>query len=124
MESLLALQQLQFNPRTKAAAEAEIGKVRKQVPAQIMAQYERLVSRQKKGVSLVRNGVCSECHLRIPGGKLVGLAHTDEIHTCDNCGRYLHLPDDELLRMRFSAPGLPAKTPAKRSARRTLVHVG
>lgn len=126
MESLIALQRLQFDGGSKAAYEPEMVRLRKQVPAQIMAHYERLVSRGKKGVSLARNGVCCECHLRIPGGKLVSLAHTDEVHLCDNCGRYLHLPDDELLRMRSPtpAPAIPAKTLAKRSARRTTVHVG
>ncbi len=123
MVRLLALQQLQFEPRKRAAAETEMEKLRKQVPAPILAHYDRLVSRQKKGVSLARNGVCCECHLRIPGGKLVSLAHADEIHLCDNCGRYLHLPDDELLRLRFPLPGTAAKTPAKRSSRKALVDV-
>ena len=124
MESLIALQQLQFDSRRPAPSEAEMGQLRQQVPAQILAHYERLVLRKKKGVSLARNGVCCECHLRIPGGKLVNLAQEGEVHLCDNCGRYLHLPDDELLRMKSPAPATPAKTPAKRSTRRTAVHAG
>ena len=95
MDSLLALQKLQFDVRARpTAAQAELEKLRAEVPPPILAHYERLVARGKKGVALARNGACSECHLRITGGKLVNLSATpNEVHLCDNCGRYLYLPE-------------------------------
>lgn len=125
MENLRALQRLQFDARSRTAvSEVKMGKLRAQVPAPILAQYERLALRGKKGVAIAQNGVCSECHLRIPSGTMAGLAYTDEIHVCDNCGRYLYLPEDEPVGLSDSAPPpKPVKTPVKRSSRRTAAHV-
>ena len=96
MEQLLALQELQFDARSRnSEAKPEMQKLREKVPAPILAHYERLVSRGKKGVAIARKGVCSECHLRITGAKLVTLAYSDEVQLCDNCFRYLYLPEDE-----------------------------
>ena len=98
MEHLLALQKLQLpnallSPRDKS----ELLKLREQVPASLLIRFDRFIVRGKKAVAVVRNGVCSECHLRISSGTLASLAYTAEVHTCDNCGRYLHLPENEPL---------------------------
>jgi len=97
MEQLLALQSLQFDERSRTSrANAEMEKLRDKVPTSILAHYERLVLRGRKGVAMVRAGVCSECHLRITRGKLANLSATaNELHLCDNCGRYLYLPEGE-----------------------------
>jgi hypothetical protein len=96
MEQLIALQKLQFGPQSGTTeAQAQMEQLRQEIPAPILAHYERLVLRGKKGVAVARNGVCSECHLRITVGKLAGLIYTDEASLCDNCGRYLYLPEDE-----------------------------
>jgi hypothetical protein len=93
MDRLLALQKLQFDARGPIIPpQAELEKVRAEVPPPILAHYERLVARGKKGVALALNGVCSECHLRITSGKLVDLSAGSEVQLCDNCGRYLYLP--------------------------------
>ncbi|HRI11712.1 MAG TPA: C4-type zinc ribbon domain-containing protein [Verrucomicrobiota bacterium] len=112
MEGLLALQTLQFDSRSrKVAAQTEIEVLRRKMPTSILADYERLVLRGKKGVAIARAGVCSECHLRIPVGKLASLRDTDRLHRCDNCGRYLYLPDGESI-------GLSEPKPASASTRR------
>lgn len=122
MDCLLALQKLQFDVRVRlTAVQAELEKLRAEVPPTILAHYERLVGRGKKGVALARNGVCSECHLRITGGKLVGLSAGTDIQLCDNCGRYLYLPE--------TAPVGLAETKAlptaaiKRTPREAVYHV-
>jgi predicted nucleic acid-binding Zn-ribbon protein len=99
MEQLLALQNLQFDERSRTSrSKAELEKLRDKVPTPILAHYERLVLRGRKGVAIARAGVCSECHLRITGGKLVNLsAKPNEVHLCDNCGRYLYLPEVALV---------------------------
>jgi len=119
MESLFALQQIQFSARARTG-EAEMLALRADVPAPILAHYDRLAVRGKKGVALVRNGVCGECHLRIPVGKLVNLSSATEVQLCDNCGRYLHQPDETSGTPKEVVP--PIRTsPAKH---RTVSHVG
>jgi len=122
MEQLLALQKLQFDAASRSPeSKAEMEKLREKVLAPILAHYERLVLRGKKGVAIARNGVCSECHLRITAGKLATLAYTDEVQLCDNCGRYLYLPEDEPIGLSDAKPAPPA--PAKRASRKAAHHV-
>lgn len=122
MEQLLALQKLQFDARSRTSeSQAEMEMLREKVRAPILAHYERLVLRGKKGVAIVRNGVCSECHLPLPSGKLAGLVYTDEVQLCDTCGRYLYLPEDEPIGLSDSKPAPHA--PAKRPSLKTAQHV-
>ena len=93
MESLIALQAIELKrARPTAAAKEEIARFRSGVPEGILGHFDRLLARGKKGVAIARNGVCSECHLKISSGTLGSLPHEDDIHLCDSCGRYLHLP--------------------------------
>jgi predicted nucleic acid-binding Zn-ribbon protein len=118
MEQLLALQKLQFDARSRSAgSKAEMEKLREKIPTPILAHYERLVLHEKKGVAIARNGVCGECHLRITGAKLVTLAYSDEVQLCDNCGRYLYLPENEPLGLSDakSAPPAPTKRPSRKA---------
>ncbi|HTI70036.1 MAG TPA: hypothetical protein VMF06_08725 [Candidatus Limnocylindria bacterium] len=95
---LLALQ----NSGSKSGAnggpvESSIEKLRGKVPEAILAQFDRLQLRGKKGVAVVRNGVCGECHITIPLGTLRRAALGTELQRCGNCGRYLHLPEDVII---------------------------
>ena len=119
MEQLLASQRVQFDARSRTSdLKAEMEQLREKVPAAIFAHYERLVLRGKKGVAIARNGVCSECHLRITSGKLISLVDTDDVQMCDNCGRYLYLPDNEPLGLSDTkpAPSAPGKRPFQKKA--------
>ena len=40
------------------------------IPAQILAHYDRLAVRGKKGVAVIRNQVCTGCHMKLPIGTL------------------------------------------------------
>jgi hypothetical protein len=126
MEKLLALQKLELDtkPLTLKNA-AEILKLREQLPAAILSHFDRLVDRGKKGVAIACKGVCGECHLRLPSGTMAALVYTNEVHLCDNCERYLYLPEDEPLGLTDSPPPAiaPAKTVAKRTRKKALVHV-
>ena len=122
MEHLLALQKLQFDARKQGPAlRAEVEKLRTAVPPPILAHFERLVARGKKGVALVRNGVCSECHLRITNGKLVELSAGNKICLCDNCDRYLYLSENEPAGLSATRTG--PSLPVKRSSKKTVRHV-
>lgn len=65
------------------------------VPPPVLAHYLRLVERGRTGVAVVRHGVCSGCHLRLPSGQVAALVKSEELHLCENCGSYLLLPPDE-----------------------------
>lgn len=64
------------------------------IPAQLLAHYLRLIERNQRGVSMVRHGVCSECHIRVPFGMSAAL-RTDSLQVCEQCGCYLLLADEE-----------------------------
>ena len=122
MDRLLALQKLQFDVCARpTVAQAELEKLRAKVPSTILAHYDRLVARGKKGVALARNGVCSECHLRITGGKLIGLSVGTDIQLCDNCGRYLYLPEAAPVALAETKP--LASAGIKRTPRKAAHHV-
>ena len=122
MDRLVALQKLQFEARARIPAPpVEMEKLRSEVPPSILARYDRFVARGKKGVALARNGVCSECHLRITAGKLVGLSAGTDLQLCDNCGRYLYLPEGLPVDL-MATKALPSAA-VKRLPRGTAHHV-
>ena len=112
MESLIALQELQLKARKSAVSKEEIINLRSTVPDPILAHFDRLISRGKKGVALVRNGVCSACHLKISSGTLGQLPYSTDIHLCDSCGRYLYLPPET------ETPAPVETKPAKQTTRK------
>lgn len=119
-EKLLEVQRIELeNERLTPDQEAQSARLRAQIPATVLDRFDRWVSRGKRAVALVRNGVCCECHLRLPSGTLAALAYTTEIHYCDNCTRLLYLPEDESLGLMKDAPSSPAEAkPARRSRKR------
>jgi hypothetical protein len=126
MESLLALQRIKLqNRRLLPEQESECERLRANVPAAVLEKFDRLVSRGRKAVAIVRNGVCSECHLLLPLGSRAGLACMNEIHVCDNCGRYLSLPEERPSGLSDRSPITPelAKTPVKRTPSKAIAHL-
>ena len=92
METLVRLQNLEVGPNAESsAAKAAAEKLRAQVPAQILGHYLRLCARGKKGLALVRNQVCAECHVSVPLGTVVTVMKGVDIQLCGNCGRYLYV---------------------------------
>ena len=112
---LLALQSAETTPGGRSSlSEASIQALRKKVPAPILAQFDRLRLRGKKGLAVVRNGVCSECHISIPLGTLRRAATGDEIQVCGNCGRCLHLPEEAAAAINTPPPHPSERKPVKR----------
>lgn len=90
IELLFKLQELEMGPAADSPENsAEILRLRQEIPAPIMGHYERLRARDKKGVSIVRNGVCCECHMRMASGTHATLIRGEDISICGSCGRYL-----------------------------------
>ena len=93
LQNLIKLQSLEFGEIKEKNAEATIAELRDKIPAQILAHYDRLVAKGKKGVAAVRNQVCTGCHMRVPIGVVTTLMHDTDIQICESCGRYLYLSD-------------------------------
>jgi predicted nucleic acid-binding Zn-ribbon protein len=93
IQTLLKLQALEFGQETGKSVESQIAGLRGEVPAPILGHYDRLRVRGKKGVAIVRNQVCTGCHMLQPIGKITVLMRGEDIQLCDTCGRYLYLPD-------------------------------
>jgi hypothetical protein len=113
MESLIELQKIQLADGYSGET-PKVKKLRALVPEPILGHFDRLIARGKKGVAYVRAGVCSECHLRLSSGSMGSLLHPEEIHICDNCGRYL-LP--------AAAPEPPVEAaPTRKPRAKALAH--
>ena len=79
-------------PTTKNV-EAQAAELRGRIPQPIIGHYDRLRVRGKKGVAVVRNQVCTGCHMHVPIGQITVLMRGEDIQLCESCGRYLYLPD-------------------------------
>jgi len=92
LQNLIKLQSIQFGEVKDKNAEETTAELRTQIPSQILGHYDRLVAHRKKGVAIVRNQVCTGCHMHLPIGVIMTLMHAQDIQLCENCGRYLYLP--------------------------------
>ena len=105
---LLQLQTLEFNGKAAPAQAKLAAELRAKVPPPVLAHYDRLVARGKKGVALIRNeSVCTACHINVPRGVVVTLMNNTDLQLCGSCGRYLYLPEPTAT----PEPTAPKKTP-------------
>jgi hypothetical protein len=92
LQNLIQLQSLEFGGDEKEKGGAVLAELRAKIPSQILAHYDRLVARGKKGVAAVRGQVCSGCHMQVPLGVVMTIKRGQDIQLCESCGRYLYLP--------------------------------
>ena len=95
LQNLIKLQSLEFGEVEGKNAEATMAELRAKIPPQILGHYDRLVAKGKKGITMVRDQVCTGCHMRLPIGTIMTLRHDRDIQLCESCGRYLYLPPAE-----------------------------
>jgi hypothetical protein len=116
IELLFTLQGLEMGPSPKSSQnETEIRRLREKIPPPILAHYDRLLARGKKGVAMVRHGVCPECHMSLASGIYAQLIRAEDVVICGSCGRYLfYRPEDKP-----AEPPLPEPIPtaAKKKAK-------
>lgn len=124
MQNLLELQSLEFDQNITSKTEERIAELRTKIPEPILGHYDRLGDRGKKGLALVRNQVCTGCHMRVPIAVVVELKRGEDIRLCDSCGRYLYV-EDLISEAESGSPAAPEKTatPKKKAAakKRTAV---
>jgi len=117
IETLLELQEMELGPKAGLPESRPIIEtLRKTIPEPILAHYDRLIARGKKGVALVRRGVCSGCQMKLATGVHASLLRDEDIAMCDSCARYLIVAPDVPPPEQMP----PAKKPsAKRTRRKT-----
>jgi hypothetical protein len=93
LQNLLTLQGLEFGGALDKTTETQAADLRGLIPAPFLGHYDRLRARGKKGLALVRNQVCTGCHMRQPVGKITIVMRGEDIQLCDTCGRYLYLDE-------------------------------
>ena len=114
LQNLIQLQTLESSGVKDKSAEASLAELRAKIPSQIIAHYDRLVARGKKGLAAVRGQVCSGCHMQVPLGVVMTLKRGQDIQLCESCGRYLYLaePTKAEVPKPTAKPG-PARKPRK-----------
>jgi predicted nucleic acid-binding Zn-ribbon protein len=118
IQNLLSLQALEFGEVTGENVESQAAELRGKIPQPILGHYDRLRARDRKGVALVRNQVCTGCHMRVPIGQVTVIMRGEDIQLCETCGRYLYINPEP------AAPAEAAKTdeaavkPAKKRGRK------
>jgi predicted nucleic acid-binding Zn-ribbon protein len=125
IHNLLKLQALEFGETANKSVEAQSAELRGNIPQPIVSHYDRLRVRGKKGVAVVRNQVCTVCHMHVPIGQITMLMRGEDVQLCESCGRYLYLPDqaetEAMARLEAAKP--VAKAAAKPRKRRALASV-
>ncbi len=122
IQRLLELQELEKGPKAAAPeARRSAETIRKEIPEQILAHYDRLVARGKKGVVLVRRatGVCTGCQMKLASGNYAALLRNDDIAMCDTCGRYLVI-EPEPPASAAPVPSAPPKAAPNKRRKKTV----
>lgn len=113
LQAMLEIQEQQLVRNKKPDRNPSLAALRQKVPQQVLAHLDRLLQRGKKGVALLRNGVCAECHMHVPIGVVATIMHDRDIQLCANCGRYLYLPKEEMTAA-AAQPAPPAPKPRRK----------
>jgi C4-type zinc ribbon domain len=116
---LVKLQDIEFGDVIDKAGEKQIAELRAVIPAPILGHYDRLRVRDKKGIVAIRNQVCTGCHMGLPIGKVTVVMRGEDIQLCENCSRYLYVPEGQETSATEQAPAAtpqPASKPRKKKA--------
>lgn len=115
MQNLLKLQTLEFGEIQDAQTAAAIAELRGKIPPPILGHYDRLRVHGKKGLATVNHQVCMGCHLHVPLGVILTLKHGRDVQFCENCGRYLYLPEEPAAAQATTPPAAkPVRAPRRR----------
>ena len=117
MRILIELQSLEFEETIRPDIEECILALRAKIPRPILSHYDRLSDKGKKGVALLRNQTCTGCHMRVPVAVVFDLKHGEDVCLCENCGRYLYLPE-----ITAEAVVAAPEKPAAKNRRKQLAH--
>ena len=92
LQNLYRLQTLDCTGKKDDLAQA--AGLRAGIPEGMLTNYDRARARGRKGITLLRNNVCTNCRMQVPVAVAVSLLR-GTIQVCGNCGLYLCLPEPE-----------------------------
>jgi hypothetical protein len=122
IQDLFALQRAHDSGVTATAGgQSPYDQLRTRVPEPVLTHFDRLVSHGRKGIAVVRGGVCGGCHIRVPVGTELILARAQDLRLCENCGAYLMLDPENTPAAPVPAQPPPPAKPKPRRARRQLL---
>ena len=119
IQNLVKLQALEFGEISSKTLASEVAELRTLIPPTILGHYDRLAARGKKALAVVRNQVCSGCHMRLPIGTINTMMQGHDLQLCDSCGRYLYLAapaESQAPEIVVAAAAKPASRPRKAKA--------
>ncbi len=115
IQTLFEAQQiLQRHPAGSPERLAIVQQLNAEVPPPLLAHFLRIASQGRPGVALVRNGVCSGCHIRVPAAVVHALVRADDVHLCEHCSAYLLLPAEEAQRLKTASTAATRRPSARR----------
>jgi predicted nucleic acid-binding Zn-ribbon protein len=79
------------NKKDKNALEERRENIIKEFDNSLLAQYNNIALRKNNPVSLVDNGVCTECGVKLNAMLYDTLKRRDNINYCEHCGRILYI---------------------------------
>ncbi len=124
IRNLVKLQALEFGEISSKSLASQVAELRTLIPQAILGHYDRLAVRGKKALAVVRNQVCSGCHMRLPIGTINTMLQGHDLQLCDTCGRYLYLPEPaegQTSEIVVAAAAKPASKPRKGKALANVV---
>lgn len=75
------------------AIDAKIAEMEATLPPQVLSRYRRVAERRPRVVAPVIKGTCYGCFVAVPTAQASNADRNAEIHTCQNCGRFLYHVD-------------------------------
>lgn len=96
LENLLALQNIELVPgKATPERDTQILALRSRIPQRLLAHYDSLMANGRKGVAVVREGLCGECRRPVVARALDGFISGRRIAVCLHCRRFLCWPEAE-----------------------------
>jgi len=70
--------------------DTKIEEVKSGLEPRIRSRLDRIVGIRQRAVVPLINGTCYGCFTMVPTANLSSFSNRDQIHTCENCGRFLY----------------------------------
>ena len=94
LENLLALQNIELVPgKATPERDTQILALRSRIPQRLLAHYDSLMANGRKGVAVVRDGLCGECRQPAVNRTLDHFISSRPVPICLHCRRFLYWPE-------------------------------
>ena len=76
-----------------AEKKSVVEKAAEGIPADIMAEYNRIKANREDPVAILNGNICGGCNLQLPIGISSLIRNSDKLVRCENCGRILYIKE-------------------------------